>query len=489
MSRAVPSRLVAPVCSGLVAFGLYLSTLVKGPVHWDAPLWAFCAKHACSWLTGYPLYSLVSYPFAQLPVGTTIYRVALFSALLGGVAVAVLCRIMLMLVASPSIAFLSSLTFAVAPWTWEYSCIPEVYTLFWIIVGVLVILVIRVLDGDDRASGWLILAYALSFTHHLLTVSLLPAVSFALLASQGRRVFSRRNIAFGLMGIAVIAAMYIYGYFRNRTGVMGEEIVAGAGEYIDRILGDKDREVMFILDASALESSATSFAENLFDSFPFPLWVLAICGLAAMVKKRRKLGLFFVFAICGILFFALNIHFNEQAIYFAPVHFILAIPLAFILDGVHDTMRTRATKLVLLLVFIPSVVGAVNTYARLKDKQAESIRWYESTSQMIRQLDEGSLVIIPNQRLANAFVAVAEDFPEKRLDIFGISPHKRHGAKPGRRIDRALRECRSIYIFGPPDMLAAYDPKLVSLKIVVEGRERDVDVWRVKGCGGRGSDG
>ena len=76
--------------AALVAFGVYLRTLAPGLVGvLDTPMFQFIGRVlGVAHNPGYPLYVFLTFPFSYLPIGSLAYRINLFSALLGAIAVA-----------------------------------------------------------------------------------------------------------------------------------------------------------------------------------------------------------------------------------------------------------------------------------------------------------------------------------------------------------------------------------------------------------------
>jgi len=466
-----------PVISGAIAFVLYALTLIKGPVHWDAPLWAFCTNRAHPWITGYPLYVIIAHPFAHIPVGRLIWRMALFSAVFGGLSTGLVCHTCRRLKVRPLFAVLCSLTFALAPMVWNYSTVPEVYTIFWCFFTLVVIFAHKTAHGDERAAGWLVFVYGLSFAHHLLTALIAPAVLYVLIASQGRRAFSRRNIAFGAAAAALVVLLYAVGYFLQRRGAMGPELVADVGEYINRIFGSKDREVMFTGDTGSILSVIASFRRSFTRSLPLPLWPLSLVGFVILFARERRLAVFALAAMAGIFFFALNFPINEVGVYYAPIGLLLALALAVCLESLSGKLESKAARAALALLFVPVLLSATTTFANLKERQRSAAREFTKIEQIIEQVKPRSVLWLQNIRLANAFASVAEEHPNLALEIVGLSPPVAYGIDLMPRIRQRLSEGKTIYVFGAPPEIPNTSVEPVVFKVVTPDYTQEVKAW------------
>jgi len=479
--------IAAPSITGLAALALYIPTLVKGPVHWDAPLWAFCVNRVHPWITGYPLYILLSHPFSHLPFGTLMWRVALPSAILAATTAGLLCYLCMMLKAKPVWSAIASLVFALSLKTWESATVPEVYSLFWLLFALLLILATRTIHGDAKVPAWLVFAYGLSFAHHLLTVTLAPMVLFALIAGQKQKAFSTRNITFGIAATLILIGLYIFAYFRQSAGAMGPELTVGFGEFINRLAGGKYRSWMFSGEWEAVQSSLATFWRYFTNSFRFPLWAISLVGIAVALIRDVKSGLVLILGAGGIMLFSINYSMREIATYFVPVYMVLAATMAICLSALAQRIQSKAIRALLLLVFIPTIPAVVSTFNEMAERQELSMVKQARVEQIISNLEPQSLVWIPNERLANEFLVVSEGHPDMKLEIFGISPHKEYSISPTPRLKQALDNGRRIYVFGPPPTIEGVTSTPVTFEITLRGRTQKINAWIIEASSRNGT--
>ena len=264
-TRALLDGLVA-VLAGVLALGVYIRSLAPGLLWGDSAEFQMAA-----WLggfahpTGYPLYLMLGWLWTHLvPLRDPAFRMNLFSALCGGVAVALLSLVVMRLLrflaaasrvplghperSSPSvwaaeskdafseritvptsrlIALGAALAFTFTPTFWSQAVIAEVYTLHAAFVAGLMLALLswagRCLSGDflgARRSSYLVaLLFGLSLTHHRSTILLIPATALfviIVLASTGRRPrFSVRHA--GLLAFCLLAPLLLYLYIPVRA--------------------------------------------------------------------------------------------------------------------------------------------------------------------------------------------------------------------------------------------------------------------------------
>ena len=207
------------------AFALYLRTLAPGLLGGDSGELQFAA-----WLaglahpTGYPLYLALGHLWSRLlPFGDPAWRMNLFSALWGALAVGLVYLLALRVLhaaagvnAKPPCgtgdethqvpgtsevpgtwwavfravardwnarlsALFAALAFAVTPTFWSQALIAEVYTLHAVFVAALLLGLVAWADRPAerrtaRGLYWIAALYGLSLTHHRTMLLLLPAI-------------------------------------------------------------------------------------------------------------------------------------------------------------------------------------------------------------------------------------------------------------------------------------------------------------------------
>jgi hypothetical protein len=211
----------------IISLGVYVRSLAPTVLLGDGGEFQFVA-----WLpgiahpTGYPLYTLLGWLFSRVfALGEVAWRVNLFSALTGAVAVGIVYLIAYQLTTSlqadlPTFsrqmtAVAAGLIFAFGQTFWSQAIIAEVYSLHALIVAALLWLTLRLNPSEPPSpltlrQAWPIaLVFGLGMAHHRTTVLLLPALAVYLWLS-GRRRVSLRD-ALGLVGVASAPnLLYLY---------------------------------------------------------------------------------------------------------------------------------------------------------------------------------------------------------------------------------------------------------------------------------------
>lgn len=172
--------------------------------------------------TGYPLYSLLGWAWSHLlGVGNVAYRMNLFSAFCGALAVALLYPMVccLLRLAVPGLspvarrlcAALATVFFAVTPTFWSQASIAEVYGLH--ILLVVLVLYLLLTWAERRQTHRLLLAalcFGLSLAHHRTTLLLAPAILAYLWLTDRWLWRNRRLLLKGAVCLVVPLVLYLY---------------------------------------------------------------------------------------------------------------------------------------------------------------------------------------------------------------------------------------------------------------------------------------
>jgi hypothetical protein len=194
MTKGGRADALVAALAGVLALAVYLRSLAPGLLWGDSAEFQFAA-----WLggfvhpTGYPLYLILGWLWSHiLPLGDPAFRLNLFSAAWGGVAVALLCLVVirtLRLIGGggsvlPRVTGLgAALVFTFTPTFWSQAVVAEVYTLHAAFVAAILLSLLAWVERTwaGNAAGARLAWYTgalllgLSLTHHRTTLLLLGA--------------------------------------------------------------------------------------------------------------------------------------------------------------------------------------------------------------------------------------------------------------------------------------------------------------------------
>ncbi len=199
------------------AAALYATTATRWAQGGDsAEFAAVLARGGVPHPSGYPLYSLWLRAFAWLPLAPA-HAASLATALLGAMAVAGVSWAAERWGASRRAAWLSGLSFALAPVTWRMSTEPEAFVLNAALAALLIGLAA---PAEAPRGSWRVgalgLVAGLGLSNHLTIVLLAPIGVFALAWAFCEEGASVRAMPLGLLAFAVGLTPYVALRFASR---------------------------------------------------------------------------------------------------------------------------------------------------------------------------------------------------------------------------------------------------------------------------------
>jgi len=404
-------------------FGLYLRTLAPGLLFGDSgefqvAAWTLGLAHA----TGYPLYLLLGSVWQHLLAllgFSPAYALNMLSALFGALSVSLLYLTLVQWLHSTMgirrmVALLGALFLALNPTFWSQSLIAEVYTLHTLFLLLMLNLAYRLVvvgnsetaltDGmvEKKEEGMveseeekqpiakraterlapatlvllLLLVVGFSFTHHAMTLMVLPTIFFALWSS--REQWGKKVGTWILAGLVLLMPLLLYSYLPLRSG-------PAASPWYHQPLGATTL-TLYQNDLSAFfsflsgQSISVGF-RNLSDAiaqlsqawllwrlhFLFPGVVLILLGLYALWRARNWRVLLLTIPLF-LLHQIFNLFYNigDILVYYIPLYVVGTIWLAFAVDAIGGGMAN-----------LESAITARDHAADEKAKSEPATNWRE----------------------------------------------------------------------------------------------------------------
>ncbi len=361
---------VAALAGGL-ALAVYVRSLAPGLLWGDSAEFQFAA-----WLggfahpTGYPLYLMLGWLWSHVvPLGDPAYRMNLFSALWGGVAVALLALLVMRLLRawsrapeairpwSRAVALCAGCAFAVTSTFWSQAVIAEVYTLHAALLCA-ILLALAAWAGrvraEDGAGAWrmaLVTAALFGFglAHHRATLLLIPpALLFGWIVAGSRAASVLRSLRprrLLLLVACLLAPLLLYLYIPLRAphvpyfrlDLAPDQSLplydASLGGFVAHVTGSVFRSALGIPPdgGAALARLANSFVAEVSPNGILLgliglVWLLAGRGEAGRARRAwlALTGSFFVLQIGFNLLYAIgDIH-----VFYIPAYLVWAVWMA-----------------------------------------------------------------------------------------------------------------------------------------------------------------
>jgi hypothetical protein len=217
---ALSTERLLPLAAGSAAFGVYVATLAPTISLLDSPeLSAAAITLGVPHPTGYPLFIALGHLWASfvgaIAGGDPAWRLNLLTALFAAGAVATVAAVGRRLTGRASAGWLAAGVLAFSPGFWAQANVVEVYALHVLFAASLLWLWLgfeQAADsGDDPRRSLRALAFVtgLSFTHHLMTVLVLPTVAYSVLRHRRSWWSAREAGVLCALGLAPLL-LYVY---------------------------------------------------------------------------------------------------------------------------------------------------------------------------------------------------------------------------------------------------------------------------------------
>ncbi len=360
-------------------FGLYLRTLAPGLLFGDAgefqtAAWHFGLAHP----TGYPLYLILGGIWQHLLALFGIepaYALNLFSALVGALTVALLYVVMSAWLGSALrvrrlAALLTALLLAVNPTFWSQSLIAEVYTLQTFFTLLILHTAYQLIRGTPPHTGqgaeetaaqtgalvtWLGLLVGLSFTHHAMTLFLLPSVIIALWWARRRWVGNGRAWLGLILGLTLPLLLYLYIPLRSGPAAspwyhqpLGETtltLYANNWAAFWTFMTGQSISVGFHTAAQAWAQLSQAWLLWRLHFF-LPGLFLVVIGLYVLIRARNWPVLALTLPLLvGQQLFNLFYAIGDILVYYIGIYLVAAIWIGYVADAVGGGMATLENRL------------------------------------------------------------------------------------------------------------------------------------------------
>ncbi|MCS6801688.1 MAG: DUF2723 domain-containing protein [Chloroflexota bacterium] len=353
--------------AGLAALALYVRTLAPTVLAFDSGEFQFAAPTlGLVHPTGYPLYLLLGWLFAFLPVGDVAYRINLFSAVAAAAAVALTTLLAITVLPGPAAAarlggFAAAALAALSSDLWSQAVIAEVYALQLLLLAALTLAVVR--RWPLPLVGLIV---GLSLAHHRAALLTLPLLALFLAADRGRALLAPRSLALTALLAVLPLALYLYIPLRaDHSPYLAQETAGGRrivsfqndlDGFIDmvtgRVFADK------LTSPLRLEERLALFLRLAGRQWPSAVWLAAGLGALMLLVRRPREGLLVTGIFAVTVAFALLYRIGDIEVYFIPAYWAAALAAGTALGALVEAARRLAVGLALGGAATALLVGA-----------------------------------------------------------------------------------------------------------------------------------
>lgn len=376
--------------------------------------------------SGNPLYIVLNHLFVTLiPKGGLALKANLLSACFTIAALCFLYGILLLLKVKPLVAFVSTLTFGLTFTLWSWSLIAEVYTLNLFFMASVIYFLLK--WNQTLSNSYFLIAcalYAISFGNHLLTVLLLPAFVYFILATDKSVLREPKNII--LVGIFIFIGISQYGYIVWRTNDPNTKFLeTNTASLIYTVTHLTSKASARVRWDEILGFRITEFLRYIWRDF-FILIGIGIWG--AFQIKDLILRRFFTLFLFVSLTVPLLIYAREYDAYFLSAYLVLFIFIGVGLEHIAQKLKKNwQTAIVLLL--IPAFFLWMN-YEKVD--HSEKTLHARITERILKEIGRDGVVFTHEYDYTTFFwyYLLGEGYDERNIYAFRLTPDRLDEVKP-----------------------------------------------------------
>lgn len=409
--------------AGLISFLVYLTTLCRTVSFIDAGELATVASVlGIAHPTGYPLFTLVAHCALWIPLpGEEVLRLNIFSALTVAIAVGVFFKVLMVLarlagnrkqkrtqtaVQASTIwivaAIVTSLVLGLSTTVWDQSVAIEVYGLHLLLILLTTYLFLRGIEENVSnaspvprqliASAFLL---GLSFSNHLTTLLIVPALLYLFLRAFGVNrtslALSGRLLPFFLLGLSP------YLYLPIRAGAH-PPLEWGFPAELERLIwhvsGKQYRSWMFSSFDSA-EKQFTYFVDHFSSEFNWLVIVVMLLGVWKLFRSNKRLFVFLAVAFFGCLFYSINYDIHDIDSYFLLAYVVAACFVFFGIIAVLEFLPEGGSERLVVIASITLLslpaVQFINNRKEVSEADNHLVEDY--VHNVFRNVDQNALII------------------------------------------------------------------------------------------------
>jgi hypothetical protein len=356
--------------------------------------------------TGSPLYILINWVAAQIPIGELAWRINLMSTIFGGATLSVLFLLLRQLGLSWFSAITGSLVLASARLFLGQSLVAEVYTthLFVLLIGLLFYI------RWDRYGGLWNLAlgslfFGLSFAVHSMTVLVVPGTVIFLLVRKRRHIFRPARLTVVIAGM--FAAILPFGYYLIRSHqqpIYYESLTRTLPELLEFVTGGHFQKSMFAFSWNEMINIRAPWA---LDQGTTNLgWTFLLAGFAGVIiltALRLRPGALFGLTLIASTWYAMGYDVGDAELFLFPALVSIAVGTAvlveFIAFQVSRYFKIKPVYQVLgvILLSLVLILTTGKIYPTTSIDKSFDTDWQLTSKRLVSELDPGSLVISSDQ--------------------------------------------------------------------------------------------
>lgn len=317
--------------------------------------------------TGYPFYTLVGKLFTLfVPLNDPAFRLNLFSALNGALAVAMIYMVIRHLTTYRIAAMMGALTFAVGETFWAQAVIAETYTMQMLIVAGLLYLTLiwreefqsGNLDNARRRFYLLAFMMGLGLAHHRLILLLYPAIAFCVLLVNRNIIRDFKTLSRAALFFLLPLSLYLYLPLRGNVGSADGTYGNTLQGFIEWVMASKYADFL-TSNPLAVQHDAPYYGAMFNAQFTVAGLALAVLGILWLLRRPRE-WMLLVVALIAEAGFAFNYKTADVQVHFLTTFLLIALITGASVDGLLDIFTRHVSRVTYPIIFILALVIPTN---------------------------------------------------------------------------------------------------------------------------------
>lgn len=394
------------LAAGAVALTAYVRTLAPGLVAViDVPMFQFVGRVlGVPHNPGYPLYVLVTHVFSHLPIGSLEYRINLFSACCGAMAVAATFLVSRRLGCGRIASAGAALGLAFGGVFWSQAVIAEVYTLHAALIAAMLLLALAWgASRRPRTFYAAVAVLALGLGNH--TTILAFALGLAVYVVMTDRAFAMRPRTLATSGAIVAAGLLQYGFILLRSRQPGAYLESRANslsELVGVVAAAQFQDRLFAYSWQVAVTDRLPLVTRLVLAPELTVLglLLAVGGGAVLLWRRPPEGFLLGIGAVLVLAFALTYAVVDTPVFLIPTILVGWLWVALAISGIARRAGRLAppfgVAVSLVALVLPGWLVARNFRAsdmsRRTQEQVYLDRLFETTPRRVAFVREDFLV-------------------------------------------------------------------------------------------------
>ncbi|MEW5798230.1 MAG: DUF2723 domain-containing protein [Bacteroidota bacterium] len=386
----------------LIVFTTYLQTLAPTVGFIDSgELAAVALTLGIAHPTGYPLFTLLGRFFSLFPVAAEeIVRLNIFSAFCVASGIAVFFFMLLEFIGDGKKHYarlmgstFASLSLAFSQTVWSQALGIEVYSLHVLLLSLILLLFAKAIRTDEP-RWWLMFAFVtgLSFTNHMTTILLAPALLYWFFVEHGLNKSAFKKMM--KLSLPFLFGMSVYLFLPIRAAQQ-PPFNWGNPQTFEKfwwhISGKQFRVWMFSSSDVAAKQLNYFFERLPIEFFYFPLLLALIGAIVLLFSKRRKFVVVLLL-FAGCVGYSINYDIHDIDSYFILAFIAVAIASAFGIVKVSEQFSSKTGKWIPIAAVAACCFVQINANWRAADASDQYlVEDYSKT--ILMNLPENSIVI------------------------------------------------------------------------------------------------